>query len=105
MEKLYYSIGEVAESLSEPVSLIRYWTNYFSRFVKPSRSGKGNRQYTASDIEALRQVHYLVKEKGLTLDGALRAMSGEKAKVAAPVKVLDSLKAIRAQLTEIKKML
>lgn len=105
MEKLYYSIGEVAALLGEPVSLVRYWSNYFSRFIKPSRTGKGNRQFTAADIEALKQVHYLVKEKGLTLDGALRAMSGEKAKVSAPVKVLDSLKAIRTQLTEIKKML
>lgn len=105
MEKLYYSIGEVADMLGEPVSLIRYWSNYFSRFIKPSRSGKGNRQFTASDIEALKQVHFLVKEKGLTLDGALRSMSADKAKVGAEVKVLDSLKAIRAQLTEIKKML
>lgn len=105
MDKLYYSIGEVADLLGEPVSLVRYWSNYFSRFVKPSRTGKGNRQFTAADIEALKQVHYLVKEKGLTLDGALRSMNADKAKVAAPVKVLDSLKAIREQLVEIRKML
>ncbi|MBQ7269718.1 MAG: MerR family transcriptional regulator [Bacteroidales bacterium] len=105
MEKLYYSIGEVALMLGEPVSLVRYWSNYFSRFVKPSRTGKGNRQFTASDVEALKQIHFLVKDKGLTLDGAMRSMRGDKAKVAAPVKVLDALKSIRDQLTEIKKML
>ena len=105
MDKLYYSIGEVADLLGEPVSLVRYWSNYFSRFVKPARTGKGTRQVTAADIEALKQVHYLVKEKGLTLDGALRSMNADKAKVAAPVKVLDSLRAIREQLVEIRKML
>ncbi|MBO4446973.1 MAG: MerR family transcriptional regulator [Bacteroidales bacterium] len=105
MEKLYYSIGEAAEIIGESVSLTRYWANYFSKFIKPSRSSKGNRQFTAQDIECLKQVHYLVKEKGLTLDGAARQLAGDKASVSAPVKAIESLKSIREQLLEIKKML
>lgn len=105
MEKLYYSIGEAAGIIGESISLTRYWTNYFSRFIKPSRTAKGNRQFTARDIETLKQIHFLVKEKGLTLDGAMRQMEGDRASVSAPVKAVESLKAIREQLLEIKKML
>lgn len=102
MEKLFYTIGEVAEEIGESVSLVRFWTNSYPKLVKPRRNAKGNRLYSASDIETLKQLHYLVKDKGLTLDGAVRKITGEKASVSNSVKALDSLKAIRAQLMEIK---
>lgn len=103
MEKLFYSIGEAAEILGENISLVRYWTNNFPKLLKPSRTAKGNRQYTAEDIETLKQIHFLVKEKGLSLEGAEREMLASRAKVGNAVKALDSLKAIRAQLVEIRK--
>lgn len=105
MEKLYYSLSEVAQILGESTSLVRYWSNSFPKFVKPVRNAKGNRQYKMEDIEILKQIHYLVKEKGLTLDGAARQMSGEKSSVDKRVRALDALKAIRSQLVEVKKSL
>lgn len=102
MEKLYYSIGETAEILGESVSLVRFWTNSFPKLLKPRRNAKGNRQYTAADVELLKQIHYLVKDKGLTLEGAEKQLTAGKASVSNSVKALDSLKAIRAQLMEIK---
>lgn len=102
MEKLFYTIGEAAEAIGESVSLVRFWTNSYPQLLKPKRNAKGNRQYDASDIETLKQLHFLVKDKGLTLDGAARKIAGEKASVSKSVKALDSLKAIRAQLMEIK---
>ena len=102
MEKLFYTIGEVAGEIGESVSLVRFWSNYFAQFIKPRRNAKGNRQYTAQDIEVLKQIHYLVKDKGLTLDGAMRQMGSQTATVSKSVKAIDSLKAIRAQLMEIK---
>lgn len=105
MEKLYYSIGEVAEILGESESLVRFWSNGFDRFVKPSRNAKGNRQYKTEDIEMLKKIHYLVKGKGLTLEGAQRQLSGETLSVDKSVKALESLKAIRSQLVEIKENL
>ena len=53
--------------LGEQVSLVRFWSNSFPKLLKPSRNGRGDRIYTASDIEVLRQIHYLVKGKGMTL--------------------------------------
>jgi len=105
MEKLFYSISEVAEILGESVSLVRFWSNSFSKQIKPHRNAKGNRQYTAEDIETMKQIHFLVKEKGLTLDGAAKTLSAEKSSVDRSVKALDSLKEIRAQLVEIKNSL
>lgn len=103
MEKLFYTIGEVADAIGESVSLVRFWSNSFPKLIKPSRNAKGNRLYSAADLEAFRQMHYLVKEKGLTLEGAGKQMSAERASVEARVKVLSSLKAIRSQLCDIKK--
>lgn len=102
MEKLYYSISEVAGILGEAPSLVRFWSNTFSRFIRPVRNAKGNRQFKAEDLETLKQIHYLVKEKGLTLEGAEKYLASGRASVDNSVKALESLKAIRKQLVEIK---
>jgi len=102
MEKLFYSIGETAEILGESISLVRFWSNSFPKLIKPRRNAKGNRQYTADDIEVLKQIHFLVKDKGLTLEGAAKQLTAEKSSVSNSVKALDSLREIRAQLMEIK---
>lgn len=102
MEKLFYSISETAEILGESVSLVRFWSNSFPKLLKPRRNAKGNRQYTAEDIEVLKQIHYLVKDKGLTLEGAEKQLSASRAAVSNSVKAIESLKEIRAQLMEIK---
>ena len=75
MDKLYYTIGEVSEILGESSSLVRFWTNSFSRYLKPKRNAKGNRLYTQEEIEVLKQIHLLVKVQGMTLDGAAKKMS------------------------------
>lgn len=102
MEKLYYSISEVAEMIGEPVSLVRYWSNSFPRFIKPRRNGKGNRMFTTEDVDTLKQIHFLVKDKGMTLDGAASQLAESRSSVESRVKALDSLKAIRARLVQIK---
>ena len=61
-EKLYYSIGEVAEILGESTSLVRFWSDTFSDFVRPERNRKGNRRFTPADVENLKIIHHLVKE-------------------------------------------
>ncbi len=105
MEKLYYTISETAELLGESVSLVRFWSNSFPKLIKPRRTAKGNRQFTAADIDVLKQIHYLVKDKGLTLEGAGKQIEAGKSSVSNSVKAIDSLKEIRAQLMEIKNTL
>jgi len=103
MEKYYYSLSEVASMLGEAPSLVRFWSNSFPKYVKPVRNAKGNRQFKAEDIEMLKQIHYLVKEKGLTLDGAARALAEDKDSIERKVRILDTLKSIREQLLEVRK--
>ncbi|MCD8313866.1 MAG: MerR family transcriptional regulator [Bacteroidales bacterium] len=105
MEKLYYTIGEVADKLGESVSLVRFWSDSFPKYVRPARNAKGNRLYSDEDVEALQQVHYLVRDCGLTLEGAAKRLQSDRLAVEKKTKVLTSLKAIKAQLTEIRKSL
>lgn len=100
-----YTIGEVAEILGESVSLVRFWSNEFTKFIKPQRNAKGNRLYTKDDIEIFKHIHLLVKVEGLTLEGAAKRLKGDKKDVVNKTKVLDSLKAIRQQLAEIRETL
>ena len=103
MEKLFYTIGEAAQALGESVSLVRFWTNTFSKFLKPRRNAKGNRLYTPDDLQTLKQIHFLVKKRGLSLEGASKQLEAGKEPLDSRVRALESLKAIRAQLVEIKK--
>lgn len=105
MERLFYTIGEVADMLGENVSLVRYWSDYFSKFLKPHRNAKGNRMYTSEDIEVLRQIYYLVKGQKMTLEGTVRKMTEDRRSVESRVKAVASLKLIREQLEEIRKTL
>ncbi len=105
MDKLYYTIGEVSEILGENASLVRFWSNSFPKYIKPKRNAKGNRLYTAEDLECLKQVHLLVKEQGMTLEGASKKLAADRKKIEGRVKVLDSLKEIRKQLVAVKKAL
>jgi DNA-binding transcriptional MerR regulator len=69
VEKLYWSIGEVATDLDVNTSLIRYWEKEFG-MIRPKRTGRGDRLYTRKDIELLKRIQHLVKEQGFTLSGA-----------------------------------
>lgn len=105
MEKLFYTIGEVAGLLGENASLVRFWTNSFEKFLKPRRNAKGNRLYVEEEIDTLKQIHLLVKEQGMTLEGAARRMTEDRKTVDSRVKALDTLREIRAQLEEIRSSL
>ena len=105
MDKLYYTIGEAAEILWERTSLVRIWSNSFPKYIKPKRNAKGNRLFTQEDMDCLKQIHLLVKEQGLTLEGASKKLAAERKKVDGRVKALDSLKDIRRQLVEVRKSL
>ncbi len=98
-------MGEVAQMLDEAPSAIRYWSNYFEKFVHPQRNAKGNRLFHPEDIETLKQIQLLVKKQGLTLEGAALKLKEDRKPVESRVKALEALKAIREQLVAVKKAL
>ena len=105
MEKIFYTVGEVAAILEESPSLVRFWSNEFSKFIKPQRNGKGNRLFSKEDVETFKHIHLLVNVEGLTLEGVAKRLKGDKKDVINKARVLESLKSIREQLTEIRKEL
>ena len=70
--------------------------------MKPQRNAKGNRLYHPEDIETLKQIQFMVKKQGLTLEGAMQKMREDHRSVDRRVKALDSLKAIREQLVAVR---
>ncbi|MFA6676746.1 MAG: MerR family transcriptional regulator [Bacteroidales bacterium] len=105
LTKLYYNIGEVADILNESTSLVRFWTEKFSKFVKPERNKKGNRRYTVKDIEALKSIHYLVKICGMTLEGASAKMKISTKDVNQKAEIVSKLNNIRSKLISISDIL
>ena len=102
MQKYFYTIGEVATILNESTSLVRFWANEFPKFIKPQRNAKGNRLFTEQDVKNLRTIHHLVKVEGLTLEGAAKRLKEEVKGGTDKMKVRDSLRQIRNQLSEIR---
>lgn len=101
IEKVYYSIGEVAELFDVRPSLIRFWEKEFD-ILKPQKNNKGNRLFTRQDIETLRLIYHLVKERGYTLQGAKEKLKQNREDVENRVEIVDSLYRIRQFLEELK---
>ena len=104
MAKLLYSMGEVTEMFDVNASLIRYWESKFD-CIKPHKNKKGNRMFTPSDIENFKLIYHLVKEKGMTLEGANNAMKRRGKSVKRDVSILERLQNIRAMLVEVRESL
>ena len=102
--KLYYSIGEVAGLFDVNTSLIRYWEKEFD-ILKPQKNKKGNRLFTPQDLDNLRIIYHLVKERGFTLQGAKDKLRENKQDVVNKVEVIDSLSRLRGFLLDLKKQI
>ncbi|MBN1598982.1 MAG: MerR family transcriptional regulator [Bacteroidales bacterium] len=104
VEKLYYSIGEVASMFNVNTSLIRFWEKEFD-IIKPKKNKKGNRFFTKQDINNLHLIYHLVKEKGMTLNGAKKKLKENKDDTTNNFEIIKSLTEIKNLLLEIKENL
>ena len=102
--KLYFSIGEAAEILDVNTSLIRFWEKEFI-ILKPKKNKKGNRQFTKEDIENLKMIYHLVKERGFTLQGAKEKLKKGKTSTKKEVDIVESLENVKTFLLNLKKEL
>jgi DNA-binding transcriptional MerR regulator len=104
MEKLFYSISELAEMFGVNQSNLRFWEKEFKE-LKPKRNSKGTRFYSPDDIQVIKQIIYLVNEQRLTLEGAKRKLSQKKDSVAKKQELVERLKLVREELMGISKAL
>lgn len=97
LSKRYYRIGDVASILNIPTSTLRFWEKEFT-IIKPVRNQKNTRLYTPKDIETIKMIHFLVKEKGLKLDAAQALIRRNRDGVSKQFEVIERLKGIKAKL-------
>ncbi|MBL4662369.1 MAG: MerR family transcriptional regulator [Flavobacteriaceae bacterium] len=103
-EKLYYTIGEVANAFKVNTSLIRFWEKEFD-VLQPKKNAKGNRKFTPNDIKNLELIYYLVKERGFTLEGAKTHLKENKHKTLDNFEIIRKLEGVRSELLKIKENL
>lgn len=101
LDKKYYRIREVADILNIPASTLRFWENQFT-IINPKRTDTNRRLYSPSDIETIRLVYYLVKEKGMKLEAAQAEIRRNRSNVSKRIEVIDRLRAIRAEIVRMK---
>lgn len=101
IEKVIFTIGEVADMIGEKPSLIRYWENNFD-ILKPQKNKKGNRLFTKDDIETVRLIHHLVKERGMTLKGAQQKLKENKDETVHNFEIVKRLQEIKEELIGIR---
>lgn len=101
IEKVFYSIGEVADLFGVNTSKIRFWENEFD-ILKPHKNNKGNRMFTPEDIENLKLINHLLKERGMTIKGAQKKLKENKEDTLQNFEVVNRLQEIRQMLIEIK---
>jgi len=101
IEKVIFTIGEVAEMIGENTSLIRYWENQFDA-LKPQKNKKGNRLFTKDDIDLVKLIHHLVKERGLTLKGAKQKLKENKEETIHNYEIVKRLQLVREELMGIR---
>lgn len=104
ISKLYYSMGEVTKMFNVNASQIRYYEREFD-VLRPKKNKKGNRLFTIEDIENLRLILSLVKDKGYTLQGAKDYLKSNRNKALENQRVLDSLEKLKAFLLDVRKSL
>lgn len=104
INKLYYSIGEVAKEFNVNTSLIRFWEKEFD-IIQPKKNKKGNRMFTKEDVDNFHIIHHLVKERGFTLQGAKDKLKENKEDTINNLELVKSLNKIKDFLIAIKKEL
>ncbi len=100
-KRLFYSIQEVADHFAVNVSLLRFWEKEFDN-INPKKTTGGTRQYTKEDVHEIEIVYRLVRDKGLTLEGARQVLKTNKTEEDRRVEALDRLKNVRKELLSLE---
>lgn len=99
--KKYYKISEVAQLLGLSTPTLRFWEKKFT-ILKPKRNSHGVRLYTPEDIETIRLVLFLVKQKGLKIDAAQQEIRVNRQNVSQRAEIIQRLTDIRDRLKELQ---
>ena len=99
--KIYYSMGEVCELFGVNASLLRFWEEEFP-ILKIAKNSRGHRIYTTADVDNLRLIYHLVKEQGMTLDGARKRLRQNKDSIKREAEIVERLRSVRNMLAALR---
>lgn len=99
--RLYYNLKEVAAHFAVNTSLLLFWEREFD-IIKPKKTASGIRQYTKEDIMDIELVYNLVKERGMTLDGANQVLKSSKDSETKRIEAINRLKEIKSELVNLE---
>jgi DNA-binding transcriptional MerR regulator len=99
VEKQYYSITEVSEKTGIEASALRYYES--RKLLRPSKTAKGTRQYTAKDIDTVIRINQLKKE-GHNLAGVKKQLENNIDWEANRASVISRLQKVRQDLFALK---
>ncbi len=101
IEKVIFTIGEIADMMRESTVTIRYWENQFSE-LNPRKNKKGNRLFSKEDLETVKLIHHLVKERGMTIKGAKQKLKDNRDETVHNFEIVKRLQVIKNELLDIR---
>ena len=102
--KLFYKISEVSKMFNISISAVRFWEKEFD-ILRPKKNKKGNRLFTPKDIKNIQIIHYLLKERGFTVEGAKKKIRENKSDTVENIEIINHLKVIRKFLVKLREEL
>ncbi len=99
--KRYYTIGEIAKAFNVNTSLLRFWEKEFKE-IQPKKKQSGTRKYTPEDIIIIEKIYFLLKKKGLTIEGAKKQLKIKSSLDGNHQLILQKLEIIKDNLELIK---
>jgi DNA-binding transcriptional MerR regulator len=97
-------MGEVAILFDVNQSLIRFYEKEFD-VLQPKKNKKGNRYFTPEDIDNLKIIFHLIRDKGYTLNGAKEYLKNNMSDSMDNYKVISSLENLKKFLMEVRDQL
>ena len=84
-ENAYKTISEVVEIIGlkskkgklKPTHTLRYWEKEFNQ-IKPRILKGSRRYYDEKNIELLKKIHFLLKDRGMTINGVKKFLKNKE---------------------------
>lgn len=99
---LYLSITELSEQIGESAATLRHWETVFTH-IQPKKNKKGNRLYDQTQVAAIQEIQQLVRQKGMTLQGAKDFLA--KKQMNNHQEAIASLEKLKTMLVAMREML
>ena len=103
-EKRYYRIGEIAKVFNVNPSLLRFWEKEFKQ-IQPKKKEGGSRKYTPDDVNTIKKIYYLLKEKGLTIEGAKKQLKLKNISGKSNLEIIQKLEQLKYDLVQLRENL